>query len=85
MSKRHVGAALIVAALVLAGAAVFLWVSGSNDADADRLTEEFRAAIAGDSADDVEPNRAPPIALGAVSGVLFLAGVIVLVSPSPDS
>lgn len=85
MSRRHVGAALIVGALLLAGAAFLMWTTGTEDAEADQLAEEFRAAINGDLADDVEPDRAGPIALGAVSAVLFLAGVVLATGPSPDS
>lgn len=85
MSKRHAGVALIVCALVLAAAAGVLWLKGSDDAEKDQLAEEYRAAIVGDSTDDVDPNRSGPIALGAVGAVLFLSGVIALVSPSRDS
>lgn len=85
MTRRHVGVALIVGALLLAGAALVMWTSASADADADRLAGEYRAAIVGGPADDVTPNRTGPITLGAVSAVLFLGGVVLAASPSDDS
>lgn len=79
------GIGLVLSAVVLAVVAFLLWQDGSGDADADQLAEEYRAAIAGGPADDADPDRAAPIALGAISAVLVIAGTVVLVSPSRDS
>lgn len=85
MSKRHVGVALIVSAVLLVGVALLLWAQDSDDADADQLAEEYRAAINGDSPRDVDPNRTGPIALAAVSAVVFLGGIVLVSVPSSGS
>lgn len=79
------GIGLLVAALALAAAALVLWQNGTTDAEHEQQARRYAEAISRQALDDAEPNRTGPIALGAVSGVLFLGGVIVLVSPSRDS
>lgn len=86
MSRRHIGAALLISALVLVGAALVMWGAASDAAEKDQLAEEYRAAINGGPVEDIDPNRAGPIAIGATAAVLFLSGVVVLAtSPSDGS
>lgn len=86
MSRRLLGVALLVAALVLAVAALVIWQGDSDDAEKAQLAEEYRAAIDGDApVDQDDPSRAGPVALGAMAAVAALGGLIVLVIPARDS
>lgn len=76
-----VGVGLIVLGVLLALAVIPLWTNATEDAEAEQLAEEFRAASLGTAPEEVEPERTIPIAVGMVGAVLFLAGVIVTVSP----
>lgn len=79
------GIGLVASALVLAVVALLLWQGGTDNAEADQLAEDYRAAIAGGPAEDINADRTAPTALGAVSAVLVIAGTVVLASPSHDS
>jgi hypothetical protein len=80
--NRSIGVALTVAAVVLAVAAVSLWLWSSYDAEQRQDQAEVDAIFMGHTVEEIEPNRAPAIAVGAVAAVLFLSGSIYLaVSP----
>jgi hypothetical protein len=85
MGKARVGFWMICAAVVLAVAAVVMWNNGTADAEDDRLTEGFRASIAGQPADDIDPDRTGPLAAAGVGAVLFLGGIVLVASRSSDS
>lgn len=83
-TTRRVGLVLLLSGVVLALAVIPLWSSATREADQDALADEYRAAIIGGPVDEPAADRTLPIAVGAVGGVLFLAGVILLAVPRPS-
>lgn len=75
----------MAAAVLLAVAAFVMWGAGTERAEDDELAQRYAAAIDGGPVQDDDPDRTAPLAVAGLASVLFLAGVIVLVSPSPDS
>lgn len=83
--RRGTAAAMIAAAIFCLIAAGYLWQHESAQADDAQLVEEYRAAIDGDFPEDIEPDRVPAIALGAVAAVVFLGGILLFaLTPAPD-
>lgn len=83
-TTRRVGLVLLVAGIALAIAVIPLWGAATREADQDALAGEYRAAITGGTVDEPDADRTLPIAVGAIGGVLFLAGVILLAVPRPS-
>lgn len=67
--------------LILGLAVIPLWASETHDAERKDTAHDYAEAISGVPFDDVEPDRTIPIAVGVVGALLFLAGVVVTVSP----
>lgn len=72
--RFELGAMLAVVAIVVTVAAFIVWHTETQDAHEQGITDSV----------DVTPDHNLPVAMGAVSAVLFLSGVIVMATVPPE-
>lgn len=81
-THKRIGWWLLTLAGILTIATVLLWQKADQDAENERITAAYEAAITGVETDEPEPNRTPALITLGTAGITVICATLFLTRPT---